>query len=251
MAAIVRCVELRKEFPVRTGYPKTVKALNGVSLEIRKGETLGLVGESGSGKTTLGRIILGLLKQDAGNVELYTERPQVMFQDPYSSLDPKMRVADILAEGLFVQRTAYSVQRTGLDRRKKLEEALEMVKLPRSALAKYPHQFSGGERQRIAIARAVLSEPELIICDEPVSSLDVTIQVQILRLLKEVQARLSAAYLFISHDLHIVKFMSDRVAVMKDGRIVEEGAAAGIYSNPQHPYTRLLLSSILSLHPPK
>jgi len=241
---VARCVDVRKKFHLWTGY--AVQALDGVSLEIEKGETFGLVGESGSGKTTLGKIMLGLIKEDSGTVELNTERPQVIFQDPYNSLDPKMRVAKILAEA--VQAPGYRGQVTGDRLQEKLENALDMVKLPKITLTKYPHQFSGGERQRIAIARAILSEPELIVCDEPVSSLDVTIQLQILRLLKEIRERLSVAYLFISHDLRAVKFMSDRIAVMREGRIVEEGPAASVYANPQHPYTKLLLSSILHLN---
>jgi ABC-type oligopeptide transport system ATPase subunit len=168
-----------------------------------------------------------------------------------------MRVADILSEGLVVCRSSFPsspVNAFGQDRlrragviREKLENALDMVRLPRSALAKYPHQFSGGERQRIAIARAILNEPEFIVCDEPVSSLDVTIQLQILRLLKEIQKAISVTYLFISHDLRAVRFMADRIAVMREGRIVEEGTASSVYTNPQHPYTRLLLSSIPTL----
>ena len=174
-------------------------------------------------------------------MELATKRMQVIFQDPFNSLDPKMKVSDILAEGLILHKKT--------DARKKLGEILDLIRLPKDALDKYPHQFSGGERQRIAIGRAVLTEPEFIVCDEPVSSLDVTIQLQILRLLKDIQKRFSMTYLFISHDLRVVKFMCDRVAVMHHGRIVEQGTVQRVYANPSHPYTRQLLSSILEVYP--
>jgi ABC-type glutathione transport system ATPase component len=212
-----------------------------VSLSVEAGETFGLVGESGSGKTTLGKIILGIVRSDSGSVRVDAERVQVIFQDPYSSLDPKMRIGDIVAEGLMLDKK-HKVQ--GVERRKKVEESLEMVKLPVDVINRYPHEFSGGEKQRIAIARAVVTGPDFMVCDEPVSSLDVTIQLQILNLLKDIQKRLSMTYLFISHDLQVVKFMCDRVAVMKSGKIVESGAVADIYSRPTHEYTKSLLVSI-------
>ena len=254
--SILKCDNITKLFPVRRGYLRgaagVVKAVDGVSLEIKKGETFGLVGESGSGKTTLGKIVLGILKPDSGTVALATDRPQVIFQDPYNSLDPKMRVRDIVAEGLVLQN---SICRTGLNlsynsgvsksAARQVEEMLELVKLPKAAADKYPHQFSGGERQRIAIARAVITRPEFIVCDEPVSSLDVTVQLQILKLLKEIQKNFNITYLFISHDLRVIKYMCDRVAVMKEGRIVETGPTETLYSNPSNQYTKLLLSSIL------
>ncbi len=243
---IAKCVEVKKYFRVQRGYLREtkgiVKALDGVSVEIEKGSTFGLVGESGSGKTTLGKVVLGILQPDSGEVSLGTKRLQVIFQDPYNSLDPKMKVFDIISEGLILKK-----ELDGL--RAKTEKVLNLVKLPKSSLNKYPHEFSGGERQRIAIARAVLTQPELIICDEPVSSLDVTIQLEILKLLKDIQARFSMTYLFISHDLRVVKFMSDHIAVMREGKIVEEGPTEKIYSSPAHPYTKQLLASILDIYP--
>jgi len=252
--SIVECKNIKKHFPILRGYRREkvgiVKAVDDVSLEIKKGETFGLVGESGCGKTTIGKIILGIIKPDSGRIILSAQRPQVIFQDPYNSLDPKMRVREILAEGLVLQDRR---QGTSLgfarDRRDKIQEILDLVKLPKSSVTKYPHEFSGGERQRIAIGRAVLTEPEFIVCDEPVSSLDVTIQLEILKLLKNIQKRFSITYLFISHDLRVVKFMSDRVAVMKEGKIIEEGPTSRIYSNPERSYTKLLLSSILNIYP--
>ncbi|MDD5136717.1 MAG: ATP-binding cassette domain-containing protein [Candidatus Omnitrophica bacterium] len=251
---ILKCNNLTKIFPVTSGYLKEktglVKAVDGVSLNIEKGETFGLVGESGSGKTTLGKLILGILKPNSGSIELATDKPQVIFQDPYNSLDPKMRVGEIVAEGLVVGRPETEDRRpkTG-DRRPetagRVEEMLDLVRLPKGSINKYPHQFSGGERQRIAIARAVITKPEFIVCDEPVSSLDVTVQLQILKLLKEIQKNFGITYLFISHDLRIIRYMCDKIAVMKEGRIVEEGPTKTVYSNPSAPYTKLLLSSVL------
>lgn len=238
---ILRCANLVKYFPLRH-EGGVIKAVDGVSLAIEKGGTFGLVGESGSGKTTLGKIILGIIKPDSGEVKLATDRPQVIFQDPFNSLDPRMRVREIVGEGVVVSK-CQSVRVSKCH----VEEVLDLVKLPKTALRKYPHQFSGGERQRIAIARAVLTKPEFIVCDEPVSSLDVTVQLQILNLLKEIQKKSKITYLFISHDLRVVKYMCEKVAVMKEGKIVEEGMTQTVYSNPQAPYTRLLLSSILKI----
>lgn len=240
--ALLELKNIVKKFPVRHGFfgrtKEFVHAVNDVTLSIEDGETVGLVGESGCGKTTLGKIILGILKPDFGRIELATNKIQVIFQDPYNSLDPKMCVRDILSEALIL---------SGLNLNN-MEKVLDLVKLPGTALKKYPHQFSGGERQRIAIARAVLTKPEFIVCDEPVSSLDVTIRLQILKLLKDIQKRLSATYLFISHDLRVVRYMCSRVAVMKDGKIVEEGDTAYLYTDPKHPYTKQLLSSVLDTH---
>ena len=229
---MVKCEDLKKHFLKKAG---TVKALDGVSLEIGKGEVLGLVGESGCGKTTLGKILLGIMKPDSGRVILETKKVQVVFQDPYNSLDPKMKVFDILAEGLIIRRAD--------EIKKQVEGVLDLIKLPKEALDKYPHQFSGGERQRIAIGRAVLTKPEFIVCDEPVSSLDVTIQLQILNLLKSIQKKLRLSCLFISHDLKVIKFICDKVAVMFRGKIVETGTVRDIYTSAAIPYTKALLKS--------
>ena len=227
---MIKCEGVKKCFSSRAGI---VKAVDGVSLEIEKGEIFGLVGESGCGKTTLGKIILDIMKPDSGQVILETKKVQVVFQDPYNSLDPKMKIFDILAEGLVINGSP--------DIGHEVEEVLDLIKLPKSALKKYPHQFSGGERQRIAIGRAVLTNPEFMVCDEPVSSLDVTIQLQILNLLKDIQKKLDITCLFISHDLKVIKFICDKVAVMFRGKIVETGSVRDIYKSAAHPYTKALL----------
>lgn len=229
---IVKCEDVKKYFKASTGI---IKAVDGVSLEMEKGDTFGIAGESGCGKTTLGKMILGILKPDSGSVVLGTNRIQVIFQDPYNSLDPKMKIGDILAEGLFIRRS--------YDIKERVEKILDLIKLPKEALRKYPHQFSGGERQRIAIGRAVITEPELIICDEPVSSLDVTIQLQILNLLRSIQKKLNITYLVISHDLKVIKFMCSRLAVMYSGMIIESASTEQIFSHPSREYTKTLLSS--------
>ncbi len=245
---IVKCSNIKKSFSVKRGYlqeeSSRVMAIDGVSLSIERGSSFGLVGESGSGKTTLGKIILGVLRPDSGEVNLSTNKLQVIFQDPYNSLDPKMKILDILTEGLIVKKMINGM-------RKKVEDIMDLIKLPKTTLDRYPHQFSGGERQRIAIGRALLTEPELIVCDEPVSSLDVTIQLQIFKLLKDIKQRFNITYLFISHDLRVVRFMCGHVAVMKDGRIVEEGSISDIYSHPSRLYTKQLLSSVLDIYPKK
>jgi peptide/nickel transport system ATP-binding protein len=238
---IARCDHVRKYFRSPGGHG-TVKAVDGVSLAIEKGVSLGLVGESGSGKTTLGKIILGLIRPDSGTVDLRTDHPQVIFQDPLGSLDPKMRAGDIIAEGLVI-----SGKHKPANIKDRVGRTLELVRLPGSAAQKYPHEFSGGEKQRIAIARAIITHPEFIICDEPVSSLDVTVQLEILRLLKDIRRSLGITYLFISHDLRVIRFMCEKVAVMKDGRIVEDGPTSRVYSYPCDPYTKLLVSSMLDV----
>lgn len=235
---MIWCDSVTKRFHTRFGY---LTAVDDVTLTIEKGEAFGLVGESGSGKTTLGKIILGLVRPDAGGVRHAKMRMQAIFQDPYNSLDPKMRVRDILAEGLILQRET-DVSRT-------VERILDLIRLPKTALAKYPHQFSGGERQRIAIGRAVVTNPDFIVCDEPVSSLDVTIQLQILNLLRDIRSEFGITYLFISHDLRVIRYMCGKVAVMKEGKIIEEGPVARVYAEPAHPYTKQLLSSVLHVTP--
>ena len=231
---MVRCEGVKKYFKSKAG---TVKALDGVSLEIRKGSFFGLVGESGCGKTTLGKIILGIIEPDSGQVVVETKKVQVVFQDPYNSLDPKMKIFDILAEGLIIKgETLHAIKN-------KLMIVSSLINLPIGALKKYPHQFSGGERQRIAIGRAIITRPELLVCDEPVSSLDVTIQLQILRLLKDIHKETGITCLFISHDLKVIKFICDHVAVMSRGKIVERGSVHDIYASATHPYTKALLKA--------
>lgn len=255
-------VELRgvsKRFPVRGGLlnRKTghVCAVNDVTLKIKRGETLGLVGESGCGKTTLGRSILRLIEPSEGevlfngeNILNYDQRQmrnmrrkmQIVFQDPYASLNPRMTIGGILSEamdihGLFLGKD---------ERRKRLYELLEQVSLSKDVLQKYPHEFSGGQRQRICIARALAVEPEFIVCDEPVSALDVSVQAQVVNLFMDLQKELGLTYLFISHDLKVVEYISDRVSVMYLGNIVEIAKSSELYQDSKHPYTNALFSAI-------
>jgi peptide/nickel transport system ATP-binding protein len=229
--------------------------VDGVSLEVRTGRTLALVGESGSGKTTAGKALLRLIEPSGGRVvvagrdlatlsgaALRASRGamQIVFQDPYASLNPRMRVAEILAEGML----SLGIGSSDRDRAKRIEGLLDQVGVPAEALARYPHEFSGGQRQRIAIARALAVEPKLIVCDEPTSALDVSVQAQILNLLKSLQDRLGVAYLFITHNIAIVEYLAHEVAVMHQGRIVEQGTAAEVLGNPRHPYTVALLSAV-------
>lgn len=240
---MVRCEDVKKYFRSRVGI---VRAVDGVSLDIEKGDVFGLVGESGCGKTTLGKMILGIMRPDSGNITVESKNVQVIFQDPYNSLDPRMKVSDILAEGLIVQplRGSASLRRAfSREIGRLVDDALDMVRLPKASLEKFPHQFSGGERQRIAIARAIITKPDFIVCDEPVSSLDVTIQLDILKILEDIRKKYGMTYLFISHDLKVVKFICSKVAVMRQGRILETGAVSDIYRSPSDPYTRTLLKS--------
>jgi oligopeptide/dipeptide ABC transporter ATP-binding protein len=249
---------LTKHFPVKRGLLQRpvgqVRAVDGVDLDVRPGETLSLVGESGSGKTTTGRLILRLLEPTRGSVryrgvDLAALTPsemralrkeiQIIFQDPYSSLNPRMTVEAMLKEALSIHGLA-----RGEAASRRVGELLEMVGLSSFHARRYPHEFSGGQRQRIGIARALAVEPRLLVCDEPVSALDVSVQAQIVNLLKEIQERLHLTYVFIAHDLNVVAHLSDRVAVMYLGRIVELADRDTLYSNPRHPYTRSLLAAV-------
>jgi len=258
-APLLQVRDLVKRFPVKSGLfiDRTVDyvdAVAGVSFDIAAGETLGLVGESGSGKSTTGFCILQLLRPTSGSVvfdgreltelggeELRRVRRdlQIVFQDPYSSLDPRMTVGDIVGEPLVVHRVG-----TRRERRARVRELLEVVGFDPTFVNRYPHEFSGGQRQRIGIARALALSPRLIVCDEPVSALDVSIQAQIINLLKDLQQEFELAYLFIAHDLAVVRSVSDRIAVMRRGEIVESGPAEVVYTSPREEYTRALLASV-------
>jgi len=255
---LVEVKNLKVYFPIRAGIFKTVKgtvkAVDDITFEVRRGETLGLVGESGCGKSTTGRALIRLREPTAGTVmfdgvELMSlktgplrrlrRRMQIIFQDPYGSLDPRMTVGSIISEPLETHNLA-----KGPAKRERVAELLKMVGLDPSYVNRYPHEFSGGQRQRIGVARALAVEPEFIVCDEPISALDVSIQAQVLNLLTDLRDRLGLTYLFIAHDLSVVKHISDRVAVMYLGKIVEIGPPDTIYAAPGHPYTRALLSAV-------
>ncbi|MBR5523909.1 MAG: ATP-binding cassette domain-containing protein [Clostridia bacterium] len=246
--------DLKQHFPIRTGFFKTtpLKAVDGVSFTINKGETLGLVGESGCGKTTVGRSILRLYEPTAGqvffdgeevtgqNIQAMRKKMQMVFQDPYSSLDPRMTVEDIIGEPLDVHKL-YSNKK---ERREKILELMNYVGLNSEHATRYAHEFSGGQRQRIGIARALAVDPQFIVCDEPVSALDVSIQAQVINMFEELQEKLGVAYLFIAHDLLVVHHISQRIAVMYLGKIVEMADADELNENPLHPYTQSLLSAV-------
>jgi oligopeptide/dipeptide ABC transporter ATP-binding protein len=247
---------LTRRFPFRDGLT-VITAVDGVSFSLAPGETLGIVGESGCGKSTLARLILRLIAPSEGSVlfegldigtlsaaDLRRKRRdmQIVFQDPYAALDARMTIGAIVAEPLEIHGVG-----TRASRRERCEELMSLVGMPREALARYPHEFSGGQRQRIAIARAIALEPKLLILDEPVSALDVSIQSQILNLLQDLKKRLNLSCIFISHDLGVVEYMSDRVAVMYLGRIVELAPAADLFAQPLHPYTRALISAVPDL----
>ncbi|HYH99133.1 dipeptide ABC transporter ATP-binding protein [Hyalangium sp.] len=250
--------DVRTHFPVRGGLMGrvrgTVKAVDGVSFDVVRGETLGLVGESGCGKSTLGRTLLRLIEPTAGSIRFegreltglsqrelrpLRRRMQLIFQDPYASLNPRMTVRDIIGEPFAIHGLA-----RGREREEKVRALLDLMGLSRDAMGRYPHEFSGGQRQRIGIARSIAMRPDLVIADEPISALDVSIQAQIVNLLVDLQRELKLTYLFIAHDLKIVEYISTRVAVMYLGKIVELADAAELYRRPRHPYTQALLSAV-------
>lgn len=249
---------LKKYFPVKKGMfdkkASYVKAVDDVSFDIKKGETLGLVGESGCGKTTCGRTLLKLYEPTAGeiiykgeHIESFTEKQllsyrrkmQIIFQDPYASLDPRMTVGDIIGESIDIHKLM-----SGNERKERIQYLLDVVGLNMEHMNRYPHEFSGGQRQRIGIARSLAVEPEFIVCDEPISALDVSIQAQVVNMLEDLQHALGLTYLFIAHDLSMVKHISDRVGVMYLGKMVEIAESNELYMRPTHPYTQALLSAI-------
>jgi oligopeptide transport system ATP-binding protein len=249
---LIEVKNLKKYFKV--GKNATLKAVDDVSFVIKKGETLGLVGESGCGKTTCGRTVMGLYEATDGQViydgvnihgisgkekKDFTRKAQIIFQDPYASLNPRMTVGDIVGEGIDIHNLY-----TGQERTDRIYKILELVGLNKEHASRFPHEFSGGQRQRIGIARALAIEPEFIVCDEPISALDVSIQAQIVNLLIKLQRELGLTYLFIAHDLSMVKHISDRVGVMYLGTMVELASSHDLYSKPLHPYTQALLSAI-------
>jgi peptide/nickel transport system ATP-binding protein len=263
-SSILRVSDLQVHFPIRKGLLQRtvghVKAVDGVRLEIKAGQTLALVGESGCGKTTVGKALLQLIKPTAGSVRFeekeltglsqsklreHRSGMQMVFQDPFASLNPKMRVAEILQEGM----DALNIGRDSVVRQQRIDELLDQVGLAQDSKWRYPHEFSGGQRQRIAIARALAVNPKLLICDEPTSALDVSVQAQILNLLKTLQQELGLSYLFITHNLAVVDYLAHEVCVMYLGRIVEQGGVAEVLRTPQHPYTKALLSAVPRIDP--
>jgi len=261
---MLRVEGLRTWFPIRAGLlqrPKGwLRAVDGIDLEIPRGQTLALVGESGCGKSTVARSLLRLVEPREGSAHFegvdllalpkselrpYRRKLQIVFQDPMASLDPRMRIRDVIAEGM----NAFDIGANAAERTERVAAMMRRVQLDPDQMGRYPHEFSGGQRQRICIARALAVEPELVICDEATSALDVSIQAQILNLLRELQAELGLTYLFITHDLGVVRYLADRVAVMYLGRIVEEGGTERLFESPQHPYTQGLLAAVPSVDP--
>lgn len=257
--ALIECRDVSRMFHLGRGLlgpQRTLRAVDGVSLKVHAGEVLAIVGESGSGKTTLSRMMLGLLQPSSGEIRFNdspiatTERRtvakhiQAVFQDPYASLNPRKTVADIIALPLVVHKIG-----SAAERRARVEEMLDLVGLSQRLIYNYPSQLSGGQRQRVAIARALVMRPDIVICDEPTSALDVSVQAQILNLLRDLHKRLALTYVFVSHDLSVVDYMADRVAVMYLGRIVELAPAKQLFAAPRHPYTQALLESVLTPDP--
>ncbi len=257
---ILKVRDLRMFFPVRKGFLRRtvghVKAVDGVSFSVSSGETLGLVGESGCGKTTVGKCIARLLNPTSGQILIdnediarlrtgrlksYRRKIQMVFQDPFGSLNPSMTIKDIVGEGLVIMGESFT--------EKRIKELLGIVGLPVEAASRYPHEFSGGQRQRIGIARALAVNPSFLVCDEPVSALDVSIQAQIINLLEDLQREFSLSYLFVAHDLSVVRHIAGKVAVMYVGKIMEEAPTEELFANPMHPYTQALFASIPSLDP--
>jgi peptide/nickel transport system ATP-binding protein/oligopeptide transport system ATP-binding protein len=257
-APLVQVRDLVKHFPVRGGVLQRtvgwVQAVDGVSFDIRRGETLGLVGESGCGKTTVGRLLLRLIEPTSGSISFdgvdlttlkgsalrpYRRRMQIIFQDPYASLDPRTPIGDSIGEGLRIHGIG-----TAPERREKVRRMMDLVGLMPYHARRYPHEFSGGQRQRIGIARALVLEPDLVVCDEPVSALDVSIQAQVLNLLNQLQRELGLTYVFVAHNMGVVEHISDRVAVMYLGRIAELADRRALFQQQEHPYTQALMSAI-------
>jgi oligopeptide transport system ATP-binding protein len=257
--SLLQVRDLKKYFEIKRGFfwgePARVHAVDGVSFDLLRGETLGLVGESGCGKSTTGRLILRLIEPTAGEVMFegasifkagksemrgLRQRMQIIFQDPYSSLNPRMTVEQIVGEGIVIHKLC----KTRAERRERVADLLQKVGLSPEQMHRYPHEFSGGQRQRVGIARALAVNPKLIIADEPISALDVSIQAQVINLLEDLQDQFNLTYLFIAHDLRVVEHISDRVAVMYLGRIVELADSQELYAKPMHPYTEALLSAI-------
>ena len=253
---LLSVADLHTHFPTPEG---TLRAVDGVSLTVEKGESVGLVGESGCGKSTLGKTVLRLVQPTSGEIVFdgediarlpaeslrpYRRRAQMIFQDPFGSLNPRHTIESILTAPLYVHGIGDRAER-----KKRVAAIIERVGLPLSSLSRYPHEFSGGQRQRIGIARALALQPKLIVCDEPTSALDVSVQSEILNLLADLQQQFGLSYLFISHDMAVIHHICDRIAVMKDGKIVEEGSREDVIGNPQHPYTKRLLLAVPECDP--
>jgi len=257
---LVEVIDLKQHFDIHMGFLKSkkLKAVDGISFKINKGETLGLVGESGCGKTTAGRSLLHLYTPTDGQIffngkqvvtkeelENFRQNASMVFQDPYSSLNPRMTVGDIIGEPLDVHK----LYTTKEERKARINELMELVGLSSEHATRYAHEFSGGQRQRVGIARALAVSPQLIVCDEPVSALDVSIQAQVINMFEDLQKKLHLTYLFIAHDLLVVRHISDRIAVMYLGKIVETAESEELFNNPMHPYTRSLMSAVPSPDP--